>query len=202
MRPLEEASNSTSPRHPRPVYFLKACACVITDLKFSTRAHDGAQDLGVGFGWDIRRPRGQRRQRQADPPPPLHPREIRWRQLHGGVPAASFPAGRQRHIRDFGELGVLDHELRVPARTGSQGSCAGSRPSFIGTDLAGPTYLSTVTLVFTAGERRGSTLTMQPARQVPIRLRRDGGARRGGPNRGVQDRFLERLATPYFRWEA
>jgi hypothetical protein len=144
MRPLEEASNSTSPRHPRPVYFLKACACVITDLKFSTRAHDGAQDLGVGFGWDIRRPRGQRRQRLADPPPPLPPREIEWRQLHGGVPAASSLLGRNATFGNSGSSACWTTSC-VPARTGSQGSWAGSMPFFIGTDLALPTYLSTVT---------------------------------------------------------
>jgi hypothetical protein len=60
----------------------------------------------------------------------------------------------------FGELGVLDDELRAGPHRSSElvGRLQGF---FVGTDLAGPTYLSTVTLVFTAGERRGSTLTVQ-----------------------------------------
>ncbi|KAM0925055.1 hypothetical protein ACQ4PT_004452 [Festuca glaucescens] len=60
----------------------------------------------------------------------------------------------------FGELGVLDDELRASLHRSSDlvGQYQGF---FIGTELAGPTYLSTVTLVFTAGERRGSTLTVQ-----------------------------------------
>ncbi|KAM3364728.1 hypothetical protein ACQJBY_014851 [Aegilops geniculata] len=60
----------------------------------------------------------------------------------------------------FGEPGVIDDELRAGPRPGSEllGRFQGF---FVGTDRAGPSYLSTVTLVFTAGERRGSTLTVQ-----------------------------------------
>jgi hypothetical protein len=60
----------------------------------------------------------------------------------------------------FGELGVLDDELRAGPHRSSElvGRLQGF---FVGTDLAGPTYLSTVTLVFTAGPRRGSTVTAQ-----------------------------------------
>lgn len=60
----------------------------------------------------------------------------------------------------FGEPGVIDDELRAGPHPGSElvGRFQGF---FVGTDRAGPSYLSTVTLVFTAGERRGSTLTVQ-----------------------------------------
>lgn len=60
----------------------------------------------------------------------------------------------------FGEPGVVDDELRAGPHPGSElvGRFQGF---FIGTDLAGPSYLSTVTVVFTTGERRGSTLTVQ-----------------------------------------
>ncbi|CAM0906764.1 unnamed protein product [Alopecurus aequalis] len=60
----------------------------------------------------------------------------------------------------FGEPGVIDDELRTGPHRSSElvGKFQGF---FIGTDMSGPSYLATVTVVFTAGERRGSTLTVQ-----------------------------------------
>ncbi|XP_037482168.1 dirigent protein 1-like [Triticum dicoccoides] len=60
----------------------------------------------------------------------------------------------------FGEPGVIDDELRAGPHPGSD-LVGRFQDFFVGTDRAGSSYLSTATLVFTTGERRGSTLTVQ-----------------------------------------
>ncbi|XP_006658818.1 dirigent protein 1-like [Oryza brachyantha] len=60
----------------------------------------------------------------------------------------------------FGEVGVLDDALRAGEDPASDlvGRFQGL---FVGTDLGSPSYMSAVTLVFTAGEYSGSTITVQ-----------------------------------------
>lgn len=72
-------------------------------------------------------------------------------------PVVSSPLGANA---TFGELGVLDDELRAGQDPASEllGRYQGF---FVGTDLAEPSYMSAVSLVFTAGEYNGSTLTVQ-----------------------------------------
>ncbi|KQK15143.1 dirigent protein 1 [Brachypodium distachyon] len=75
-------------------------------------------------------------------------------------PLLRSPLGRNA---TFGEIGVLDDELRTGPRRRSSELVGRYQGFFVGTDLARPSYLSAITLVFTAaGERRrGSTLTVQ-----------------------------------------
>lgn len=60
----------------------------------------------------------------------------------------------------FGEVGVLDDEVRAGEDPASElvGRFQGF---FVGTDMRAPRYMSAVSLVFTAGEYNGSTVTVQ-----------------------------------------
>ncbi|CAD6232740.1 unnamed protein product [Miscanthus lutarioriparius] len=85
----------------------------------------------------------------------------------------------------FGSMGVVDDEVRVGPDRSSQlvGRYQGV---FFGTSVElGKGYLTSITLVFTAGEYGGSTLSVQGP---PARVHRHHRARRGRRHRQVQAR--------------
>ncbi|RLM87668.1 dirigent protein 1-like [Panicum miliaceum] len=66
----------------------------------------------------------------------------------------------------FGEVGVVDDVLRAGPDPSSR-EVGRYQGLFAGADLADANYLSAITLVFTAGEHRGSTLSLQGSYTFP-----------------------------------
>ncbi|CAL5085624.1 unnamed protein product [Urochloa decumbens] len=67
----------------------------------------------------------------------------------------------------FGEVGVVDDVLRAGPDPSSQ-EVGRYQGLFAGADLADANYFSAITLVFTAGERNGSTLSLQGNYAFPV----------------------------------
>jgi len=66
----------------------------------------------------------------------------------------------------FGEVGVVDDVLRAGPDPSSR-EVGRYQGLFAGADLADANYFSAITLVFTAGEHRGSTLSLQGSYNFP-----------------------------------
>jgi hypothetical protein len=66
----------------------------------------------------------------------------------------------------FGEVGVVDDVLRAGPDPSSR-EVGQYQGLFAGADLADANYFSAITLVFTAGEHRGSTLSLQGSYTFP-----------------------------------
>ncbi|WVZ66692.1 hypothetical protein U9M48_015881 [Paspalum notatum var. saurae] len=90
----------------------------------------------------------------------------RWPPAPNATVAQVLPPLQGANATFFGQVGVLDDELRTGADPASDlvGRLQGV---FAGADMEEPSYQTAVSLVFTAGEHRGSTLELQGRLRVP-----------------------------------